>query len=230
MTSICFSRALTETPTKPRSWLTFLVQNQARSSVSFSQRAKEPEEKTIAYGSFSLDPVNPHLIYVVTNAYGDCESLVSYDVDQRTVTHITTPNLDISIPVLKPIAWEVGHLGITDACIYFIADVVEGWNTMYALPLAGPNKNTVVELRFGWEGDGFRIHITGETGIPMSWHSTLPLLDPWVRSKGGSRPTDTQARSRWQLIRRRGAGALCRSSTTRSGQGYRAKADQVQKL
>ena len=141
--------------------------------------ATEPEDKTTVYGSFSLDPVNPHLIYVVTNAYGDFESLVSYDINQRTVTHITTPNLDISIPVLKPIVWEVGHLGITDACIYFIANV-EGWSTMYALPLTGPNKKTVVELRFGWEGGRITYSHNGRNGNPYE----LALRLASYRSRG----------------------------------------------
>ncbi|KAI9460684.1 alpha beta-hydrolase [Boletus coccyginus] len=113
--------------------------------------ATEREEATTAHGSFSLDPANPHVIYTVTNAYGNFDAVVSYDIDQRTVTHITTPNLGASVPVLKPIAWEVGHLSVTDACIYFIADV-EGWSALYALSLSGPNKNTVVEVKLGWEG------------------------------------------------------------------------------
>lgn len=127
--------------------------------------ATEREEATTTDGSFSLDPSNPHVAYVITNAYGDFEAVVSYDIDQRTVTHITTPNLDASVPVLRPIAWEVGHLGITDAYIYFTANV-EGWNTLYAMPLSGPNKNTVVEVKLGWEGGWIAYSHNGRNGHP----------------------------------------------------------------
>jgi len=131
----------------------------------FLPGATEREEATTAGGSFSLDPANPHVVYTVTNAYGDFDAVVSYDIDQRTVTHITTPNLDASAPVLKPIAWEVGHLRVTDACIYFIANV-EGWSALYALSLSGPNKNTVVEVKLGWEG--------GCIDYTHNWRNGLP--------------------------------------------------------
>lgn len=127
--------------------------------------ATEREEATIARGLFSLDPSNPHVAYVITNAYSDFDAVVSYDIDQRTVTHITTSNLSASVPVLKPIAWEVGHLGVTDASIYFTANV-EGWSILYALPLSGPNKNTVVEVKLGWEGGWLAYAHNGRNGRP----------------------------------------------------------------
>lgn len=127
--------------------------------------ATEREEATRAHGSFSLDLANPHVVYIVTNAYGDFDAVVSYDIDQRTVTHVTTPNLGASVPVLKPIAWQVGHLGVTNACIYFTANV-EGWSTLYAMPLDGPNKNTVVEVKLGWEGGWIAYTHDGRNGRP----------------------------------------------------------------
>lgn len=141
--------------------------------------ATEHEEKTTVDGSFSLDPANPHVIYVVTNAYGNFDAIVSYDIDQRTVTHITTSNLDVSVPVLKPISWEVGHLRVTDACVYFIANV-EGWSTLYALPLSGPNKNTVVEVKLGWEGGWIEYSHNGRNGRPYE----LALRLASYRSRG----------------------------------------------
>lgn len=127
--------------------------------------ATERGEATTANGSFSLDPSNPHVAYVITNAYSDFDAVVSYDIDQRTITHITTPNLGASVPVLKPIACEVGHLGVTDACIYFTANV-EGWNTLYAMRLSGPNKNTVVEVKLGWERGWIAYTHNGRNGHP----------------------------------------------------------------
>ncbi|KAG8216031.1 alpha beta-hydrolase [Butyriboletus roseoflavus] len=127
--------------------------------------ATEREEAMTANGSFSLNPSSPYVAYVITNAYGDFDAVVSYDIEQRAVTHITTPNLDASVPVLKPIAWEVDHLGVTDAYIYFTANV-EGWSTLYAVPLSGPNKNTVVEVKLGWEGGWIACSHNGRNGYP----------------------------------------------------------------
>ncbi|KAF8452502.1 alpha beta-hydrolase [Boletus edulis BED1] len=141
--------------------------------------ATEREEATTMHGSFSLDPANAHVIYFITNAYGDFDAVVSYDMDQRTVTHITTPNLDASVPVLKPVSWEVEHLGVTDACIYFTANV-EGWNTLYAMPLRGPNKNTVIEVKLGWEGGWIAYSHNGQNGRPYE----LVLRLASYRSRG----------------------------------------------
>lgn len=141
--------------------------------------ATECEEKATMEGSFSLDPANPHLVYIVTNAYGDFDAIVSYDIDQRTIMHITTPNLDVSVPVLKPIAWEVGHLAVTEACIYFIANV-EGWSTLYVMPLSGPNKNTVVEVKLQWEGGWITYSHNGRNGHPFE----LGLCLASYRSRG----------------------------------------------
>ena len=141
--------------------------------------ATEREEATIARGSFSLDPANPRVAYIITNAYGDFNSVVLYDIDQRTVTHITTPNLGASVPVLKPIAWEVGHLGVTDTCIYFTANV-EGWSTLYAMPLCGPNKNTVIEVKLGWERGWIAYSHNGRNGSPYE----LVLRLASYRSRG----------------------------------------------
>ena len=68
--------------------------------------ATEREEVTMTRmrASFSLvDPASPsrHVAYIVTNVYGDFNAVVSYDINQRTVTHITTLNLAASVPVLK---------------------------------------------------------------------------------------------------------------------------------
>lgn len=141
--------------------------------------ATEPEEKTTLDGLFSLDPANPHVAYVVTDAYGDFDAIVSYDINQRTVTHITTPNLDVSVPVLKPIAWEVGHLAVTDACIYFIANV-EGWSTLYVMPLTGTNRNTVVEVEARWERGWMSFSHSGRNGHPYE----LALNLASYRSRG----------------------------------------------
>lgn len=107
----------------------------------------------ISYRSprFSRDPALAHVLYVITNAFGDFASVVSYDTRTRTVTHITTP--EPSLGALRPISWETRALLVTTAALFFRANV-EGWQTMYAVPFSGVHANKVLEVHCaqGWEG------------------------------------------------------------------------------
>ena len=100
---------------------------------------------------FSRDPAQAHILYLITNAFGDFASVVAYDTRARTVTHITTP--EPSFRALRPIPWETGGLLVTPAALFFRANV-EGWQAMYAVPFSGVHANEVLEVRYarGWEG------------------------------------------------------------------------------
>ena len=117
--------------------------------------AREKVEGT-SYRSarFSRHPAQAHVLYLITNAFGDFASVVAYDTLARTVIHITTPQPDLR--PLRPVSWETGGLLVTPAALFFRANV-EGWETMYAVPLANSGAVTrasrVLEVRMrDWEG------------------------------------------------------------------------------
>ena len=114
---------------------------------------------------FSRDPAQAHVLYLITNAFGDFASVVAYDTRARTVTHITTPEPDLR--PLRPILWETGGLLVTPAALFFRANV-EGWQTMYAVPFSGAHANEVLEVRSasGWEGSpvGYAANVRNEIG------------------------------------------------------------------
>jgi dipeptidyl aminopeptidase/acylaminoacyl peptidase len=127
------------------------------------ENSKEPELITlpgatekpgeISYQSprFSRDPAQAHVLYVITDAFGDFASVVVYDTRARIVTHITTP--EPSLRALRPIPWATRGLLVTPAALFFRANV-EGWQTMYAVPFFGAHANKVLEVRCArdWEG------------------------------------------------------------------------------
>ncbi|KIK99538.1 hypothetical protein PAXRUDRAFT_822615 [Paxillus rubicundulus Ve08.2h10] len=145
----------------------------------FLPGATELDEATTVSANFSLDPAKPHLAYLITDAYGDFDSVISYDIHQRTITHITTPNLGPSVHVLRPISWEVRGLRVTDACIYFTANT-EGWSVLYVMPLTGPHKDTVIDVRLDWEGGWIAFTHNGRNGRPHE----LALCLSSYRSRG----------------------------------------------
>jgi hypothetical protein len=108
---------------------------------------------------FSRDPAQAHILYLITDAFGDFTSVVVYDTLARTVIHITTPDLPDLRP-LRPVPWETDGLLVTPTALFFCANV-EGWQTMYAMPLfgagagagAGSRASRVLEVRMrDWEG------------------------------------------------------------------------------
>jgi hypothetical protein len=120
--------------------------------------ASEKVEET-SYGSamFSCNLTQAHMLYLITDAFGDFASVVTYDTHARTVVHITTPGTPDLRP-LRPVPWETDGLLVTSTALFFCANV-EGWQTMYAMSLsssgagAGESANRVLEVRMrNWEG------------------------------------------------------------------------------
>lgn len=119
------------------------------------------DETSYRSARFSRDPAQAHMLYLITNAFGDFASVVAYDTLAGTVVHITTPERpDLRRP-LRPIPWETRGLLVTPTALFFCANV-EGWRTMYAMPLSGAGGGggganvracEVIEVRmFDWEG------------------------------------------------------------------------------
>ncbi|KAJ7118865.1 Alpha/Beta hydrolase protein [Mycena epipterygia] len=123
---------------------------------------KETETAYLA-PTFSKDPANPHLVYMISNAYGDFLSVLSYDTVNRTVQHITTPEPDLHS--LRPINWPCANLQVNSECIYFRANV-DGYTNLFMCPLSGPLKDTVVEIKPEWEGGQFGYHTNARNGRP----------------------------------------------------------------
>ncbi|KAJ7272993.1 Alpha/Beta hydrolase protein [Mycena rebaudengoi] len=115
------------------------------------------DEKETAYHqpTFSRDSTNPHLVYMVSNAYGDFLSVLTYDTVSRSVTHITTP--EPGLRALQPINWQCSNLEVTSQYIYFRANV-DGYHSLFVWPLSGPKKDIVIEIKPEWEGGSLSCH------------------------------------------------------------------------
>ena len=108
------------------------------------------EETSYSSPRFSRDPAQAHVLYLITNAYGDSASVVAYDTLAGTVIHITTPEIDLC--PLRPIPWETQGLLVTPSALFFRANA-EGWQIMYAVPLSGAHAHEVREVHMrDWEG------------------------------------------------------------------------------
>ena len=108
------------------------------------------EETSCRSPRFSHEPSQAHMLYLITNAYGDFASVIVYDTLAETVLHITTPEPDLH--PLRPIPWETEGLLVTSTALFFCANV-EGWKIMYYVPLAGAYAHNVLEVRMrDWEG------------------------------------------------------------------------------
>lgn len=123
---------------------------------------EKAEETSYSSARFSRNPAEAHVLYLITNAFGDFASVVAYDTLARTVLHITTPSppdpdpARPSPPPLRAIPWETGGLLVTPVALFFQANV-EGWRTLYAMPLSRRTsagaRGAVFEVRMGeWEG------------------------------------------------------------------------------
>jgi len=124
---------------------------------------EKAEETSYSSARFSRNPAEPHVLYLITNAFGDFTSVVAYDTLAGTVLHITTPEPPDTLRPLRAIPWETGGLLVTPVALFFHANV-EGWRTMYAMPLSyGTGSGAqargrghgrgVFEVRMGdWEG------------------------------------------------------------------------------
>jgi hypothetical protein len=131
--------------------------------------ATEKAEET-AYRSvrFSRDPSQAHVLYVLTNAFGDFRSVIAYDILTGTVTHITTPEQPDLHP-LRAIPWDTAELLVTPVALFFLANV-DGWQKMYAMPLtsaAGTRTRAVLEVRMlNWEGSPIKHTANVSNGKP----------------------------------------------------------------
>ena len=124
--------------------------------VALPGAREKVEETSCRSARFSRDPAQVHVLYLITNAFGDFSSVVAYDTRAKTVIHITTPEPDLH--PLRPVPWETEGLLVTPAALFFRANV-EGWQTLYAVPLSGSDPGAVtrasrvLEVRMrDWEG------------------------------------------------------------------------------
>lgn len=116
--------------------------------IKFPQSTEKDDQTVTTLPKFSKNS-NPYLIYLITNAYGDFKSVITYDVQTRSVTHITTPEPDLH--ALRPIPWETMSLSVTKEHLFFRANV-DGWTNLFVMPLLGSHKNKVIEVKPDWEG------------------------------------------------------------------------------
>lgn len=117
--------------------------------IEFPGATEKAEDTAISNATFSCDANSPHLLYCITNGYGDFHSVVTYDLDTGLITHITTSSAGIQ--AIRPILWEIEDLKVTSANVIFTANV-EGWISLFVMPLSGSYKNTVIEVKVDWEG------------------------------------------------------------------------------
>ncbi|KAG2058015.1 alpha beta-hydrolase [Suillus hirtellus] len=116
--------------------------------IEFPGATEKPEDTAFGDVAFSHNVNLPHLIYCTTNGYGDFTSVVAYDLDTASVTHITTSG--VAIQAIRPILWEIEDLKVTSDNIVFTVNV-EGWTSLFFMPLSGSYKNTVIEVKVTWE-------------------------------------------------------------------------------
>jgi len=110
---------------------------------------EKAEETSYSSPRFSRDSAQAHVLYLITNAFGDFASVVAYDSLARTILHITTPEPPLDLHPLRPIPWETTGLLVTPTALFFRANV-EGWKTMYAMPLfSGTNASASTSARDG---------------------------------------------------------------------------------
>jgi hypothetical protein len=124
----------------------------------------EKEEGTFSVNAtFSRDPSKSHLVYLITNAYSDFKSIVTYDTQTRVVSHITTPLPNLH--AIRPISWETENLKVTRENILFRANV-DGWSSLFVMPFSGPHKDTVIEVKPNWEGGSISFMSNALNGKP----------------------------------------------------------------
>ena len=143
----------------------------------------EKDDEKLKHLSFSKDPSTPHLVYLVTSAFGDFTSVVVFDSLTRAVKHITTP--EPNLLAIHPIHWDASSLVVTRDVLYFKANE-QGWDVLFAIPLVGPNKQTVFELQLEWEGGGIIFRTNEKNGKPFE----LALCLKSHRSPGFIATTD----------------------------------------
>ncbi|KZV98711.1 alpha/beta-hydrolase [Exidia glandulosa HHB12029] len=113
--------------------------------------ATEREEETShSWISFSRDAATPHLVYIITDAYGDFRSTLVFDLDSRTVLrHITAS--EPSLNAIRAIPWNIKRHVVLKDMLYMIANI-DGQNAHYVMPISGAHKHEVIDVKF--DGDG----------------------------------------------------------------------------
>ncbi|KAF7359185.1 hypothetical protein MSAN_01260500 [Mycena sanguinolenta] len=126
--------------------------------------ATEKQEEIIYHQpTFSRDPLKPHLIYMISSAYGDHPSVLAYDRMGDTVLHVTSPEPELR--ALRPINWSCSSLSVTSEYIYFRANA-GGYTNLFVWPLAGPMEDTIIEIKPEWEGGQFTYNVNSRNGRP----------------------------------------------------------------
>ncbi|KAH7104558.1 alpha/beta-hydrolase [Auriculariales sp. MPI-PUGE-AT-0066] len=116
---------------------------------------------------FSKDPAHPHTAYFLADAYGDFLSAVVYDLDTRSMLHITTPKPDLH--AIRPINWDIRSQTITSKAVYLTANV-DAWSKLFVMPITGAHANEVIEIRFdgpGGDGAGIAFVTNDKNGRPF---------------------------------------------------------------
>lgn len=131
--------------------------------ITLPDSTEKEEETFYGHASFSLDPSQPHLVYLITSAYGDFNSVVVYDTKTCSVSHITTP--EPNLHAIRPISWGTLDLQVTLDKLFFRANV-EGWNNLFVMPFVGPHKDKVIEVKPDWEGGGIVYCTNATNGKP----------------------------------------------------------------
>jgi hypothetical protein len=131
--------------------------------VTLPNSTEKEGETFCNYARFSRDPSDPHLVYLITNAYGDFKSVVMYNSQTHTVSHITTPAPNLR--AIRPISWETEDLKVTRENIFFRANI-EGWSHLFVMPLSGPHRDTVIEVKPDWEGGNIKYVPNSFNGKP----------------------------------------------------------------
>ncbi|EGO01081.1 hypothetical protein SERLA73DRAFT_72051 [Serpula lacrymans var. lacrymans S7.3] len=119
--------------------------------ITLPQSTEKEDETAYTRSLFSRDPSKASSIFMITNAYGDYNAVIMYDIETGSVTHVTSP--EPHLYALRPISWEISSIEVTRDRIFFCANV-EGWSKLYMMPLSDAHKDTVIEVQLEWEGGG----------------------------------------------------------------------------
>ena len=142
------------------------VDHKMPEQVNLPGATEKAEETLYSDAKFSHDPAQAHMLYLITNAFGDFASVVAYNTLAGTVTHITTPKR-LDLHPIRAIPWETDGLLVTAAALFFSANV-EGWQTMYAMPLSGAGANVSGQPR-----EVFEVRMRDWEGSPVAYTSNV---------------------------------------------------------
>ncbi|KAF8516696.1 Alpha/Beta hydrolase protein [Hysterangium stoloniferum] len=124
----------------------------------------------IRRAKFSQTPGQEHLLYIITDAYGDFTSVITYDIQNRSVAHITTP--EPSLRSIGPIPWNTQRLTVSPKYVLFTANV-EGWSNLFVFPLEGEHQGKVILMKFEQETCAMTYITNASNEEP--WHVILNI-------------------------------------------------------